>query len=53
MDHPPHLGPDEMPSPEELRSLARELLQEMAEHDSSLAERLRTRGIEPEKRSFA
>jgi hypothetical protein len=48
MDDPPVLGPDERPSPQQLGQLARQLLREMAEHDSGLAKRLRNEGIDPE-----
>jgi hypothetical protein len=53
MDHPPQLQPDEMPNREELSRLARELLREMARFDASLAQRLRSRGIEAEDRASA
>ena len=53
MDHPPQLKPDEMPNREELSRLARDLLREMARFDDSLAQRLRSRGIEAEDRASA
>ena len=53
MDHPPQLTPDELPNREELSRLARDLLREMARFDDSLAQRLRSRGIEAEDRASA
>jgi hypothetical protein len=48
MDDPPPLGPDEVPSLDELNRLARTLLCEMAQHDPRLTEVLRRAGLDPE-----
>jgi hypothetical protein len=44
-DPPPALAPDEIPTPEDLAKIARQLLREQAKDDAELAAKLRRRGI--------
>lgn len=45
----PPLGPDDLPSPEAFRRLARALLRELARYDPAMAERLRREGLAPDE----
>jgi hypothetical protein len=47
-DPPPKLGPDEVPTREELGRLALSLLRELAETYPAVAEMMRERDIDPE-----